>query len=365
MSRWPISWAELEPWYAIAAGELGRDYSILDWDAPGLPGLRVRPFSTEPPARYGDEAGEPIWQDERVHVVLNTTLSRLVARSDRRAIEGVTLYSEQNGARTFSLETAQRVVLAAGGMGNPQILLASGSDGAASVGNESDQVGRYLMEHPHFYDCAKMVVRESVQIPDPPRTFGEFRTALVPDDAAFEALGSRDVSFEVTETGAEDDDAIERFVISQLGGSARVYSLTARSEMDADPENRVERMSGSDPAGLPRLRATCVLNADDLRTVLGHLHLMGETLATGEIGRVAIRNHSIFNELNGGGHIMGTTRMGVDPTTSVTDGNCRVHGYANLFVAGSSLFPSGGYANPTLTIVALAARLGDHLAGEA
>ena len=45
----------------------------------------------------------------------------------------------------------------------------------------------------------------------------------------------------------------------------------------------------------------------------------------------------------------------------VVDENSRVHGTSNLYVTGSSVFPSGGYANPTLTIVALAARLGDHL----
>jgi choline dehydrogenase-like flavoprotein len=59
---------------------------------------------------------------------------------------------------------------------------------------------------------------------------------------------------------------------------------------------------------------------------------------------------------------MGTTRMGESASTSVVDRDCRVHGYANLFVAGSSVFPTGGYANPTLTIVALALRLAETLA---
>ncbi len=60
-------------------------------------------------------------------------------------------------------------------------------------------------------------------------------------------------------------------------------------------------------------------------------------------------------------HHMGTTRMHVDPRQGVVDENSQVHGTSNLFIAGSSVFPSGGYANPTLTIVALALRLGDHL----
>jgi choline dehydrogenase-like flavoprotein len=59
---------------------------------------------------------------------------------------------------------------------------------------------------------------------------------------------------------------------------------------------------------------------------------------------------------------MGTTRMHTDPRQGVVDAQCRVHGVPNLFVAGSSVFPAGGYANPTLTLLALALRLADHLA---
>ena len=60
-------------------------------------------------------------------------------------------------------------------------------------------------------------------------------------------------------------------------------------------------------------------------------------------------------------HHMGTTRISDDPVQGVVDANCRVHGVSNLFVAGSSVFPTGGTAPPTLTIVALALRLADHL----
>jgi choline dehydrogenase-like flavoprotein len=58
---------------------------------------------------------------------------------------------------------------------------------------------------------------------------------------------------------------------------------------------------------------------------------------------------------------MGTTRMSDDPATGVVDRDGRVHGIENLYVAGSSVFPTAGWANPTLTIVALALRLADHL----
>jgi choline dehydrogenase-like flavoprotein len=60
-------------------------------------------------------------------------------------------------------------------------------------------------------------------------------------------------------------------------------------------------------------------------------------------------------------HHLGTTRMSADPGSGVVDVNCRVHGIENLFVAGSSIFPTAGHANPTLTIAAMSLRLADHL----
>jgi choline dehydrogenase-like flavoprotein len=67
------------------------------------------------------------------------------------------------------------------------------------------------------------------------------------------------------------------------------------------------------------------------------------------------------DDLHGGHHHMGTTRMSDDPTHGVVDRDCRVHGTDNLYVAGSAVFATSGYVNPTLTIVTLALRLADHL----
>jgi choline dehydrogenase-like flavoprotein len=63
----------------------------------------------------------------------------------------------------------------------------------------------------------------------------------------------------------------------------------------------------------------------------------------------------------GGFHHMGTTRMSLHPRDGVVDAHCRVHSTDNLYVAGSSVFPTSGHVNPTLTLVALAVRLADHL----
>ena len=95
------------------------------------------------------------------------------------------------------------------------------------------------------------------------------------------------------------------------------------------------------------------------------MEIVGAEFGRAGLGRVQI----LFEEegsdwpadLAGGFHHMGTTRMSDDPKQGVVDRDCRVHGMSNLYVAGSSVFTTGGSSNPTMFIVALALRLADHL----
>ena len=92
------------------------------------------------------------------------------------------------------------------------------------------------------------------------------------------------------------------------------------------------------------------------------MEIIGQELGRSGLGRLRIPAGEI-EEPWMNNHPMGTTRMHSDPKKGVVDENCRVHGISNLFMAGSSVFPTTGFANPTLTIVALAIRLADHLKG--
>jgi choline dehydrogenase-like flavoprotein len=82
------------------------------------------------------------------------------------------------------------------------------------------------------------------------------------------------------------------------------------------------------------------------------------------IGRMRVDVHVQADDWPAGHHHMGTTRMHQDPKHGVVNPDCRLHSVENLYVAGSSVFPTGGTVNPTLTIVALALRLSDHLKGQ-
>jgi choline dehydrogenase-like flavoprotein len=144
--------------------------------------------------------------------------------------------------------------------------------------------------------------------------------------------------------------------------------LTARFEPAPNPDSRVTLVRERDEVGMPRAELDWQLSASDRHAVRRSMEIVGAEFGRAGLGRVRI----LFEEegsdwpadLAGGFHHMGTTRMSDDPKLGVVDRDCRVHGMSNLYVAGSSVFTTGGSSNPTMFIVALALRLADHLRPE-
>ena len=151
-------------------------------------------------------------------------------------------------------------------------------------------------------------------------------------------------------------------------------ALLVRGEQAPNPDSRVMLTRERDATGVHRVALDWRLSEIDVRSVSVLVDALDREVRRLRLGRVEragwlgsgkwkmdplISSHPI-----GGYHHMGTTRMGTDPRQSVTDADGRVHGLGNLWVAGSSLFPTGGWANPTLTIAALALRTADRIAAE-
>jgi choline dehydrogenase-like flavoprotein len=130
-------------------------------------------------------------------------------------------------------------------------------------------------------------------------------------------------------------------------------------------DNRVTLSDEYDRLGRRRARVEWQLSDGDVENMRRVTRLLDEAIRKSGVGHLELAfpdKPSVWRGATEGGlHHMGATRMHVTPEHGVVDENSRVHGTSNLFVAGSSVFPSGGYANPTLTIVALTLRLGDHL----
>ena len=359
-ASWPISRADLDPYYRRAAPIINRHPTVFDFERAVAPGWLHRPFSIQPPTRFGERYRATLSKSANVDVALGYSAVGFDATRSRSALTAVRMFDHRTKT-SFSLPVrgTQSVVVAAGGIGNAQLLLQPGA-GGPPIGNESGHAGKYLMEHPHVYGAGECVTDLNFGRYAPPGRFGRLAPALVPDDALeteHELLGCS-LEFDHPTTGGP---LVEQ--LSPPGRRFTHYRLVARSEMRPAAANGVEITAEQSRSGLYRVAARCVFDADDLRNVENTIRLLGETLIRLNRGRARVNNDEIYRNAAGGGHIMGTTRMGRTRSTSVVDEHCRVHGYQNFFVAGSSVFPTAGYANPTFTIVAMAVRLADYIAG--
>jgi choline dehydrogenase-like flavoprotein len=185
----------------------------------------------------------------------------------------------------------------------------------------------------------------------PDDLMGDLRTALFDIDDTFAGL-------------------LDRFGVRDYQVEAGSFRLWSYLEQAPNPESRVFLNGERDAQGMPRIALDWRLTELDKRSLLRTHKILAEELGRTGIGRLQIQpwlqeaSGGWSDELSGGYHPMGTTRMADDPRRGVVDRDGRVHGIANLYVAGSSVFPTGGSANPTLTIVALALRLAEHLRAE-
>jgi choline dehydrogenase-like flavoprotein len=177
-----------------------------------------------------------------------------------------------------------------------------------------------------------------------------------------------------------DRDEVERLLPSlvgsvgaeayrQLSGRAPVRELVLlpRLEPVPNPDSRITLADERDALGMRRARLDWRLAPDDAHAARRSLEIVGEEFGRAGLGRLRFdwdgdRDDEAWpDDLRGGSHHMGTTRMSDDPRQGVVDARCSVHGVDNLYVAGSSIFTTGGAGTPTLTLVAFALRLADHL----
>lgn len=152
-----------------------------------------------------------------------------------------------------------------------------------------------------------------------------------------------------------------------LGSRSNEYYLYFQSEQIPDRNSRVTLDDTQDALGLPKLRLDFHVSKQNHDSVVQAHRLLDEELRRQQCGSLSYLGDDPQAHIHEAkavlGHHIGTTRMSEAPSQGVVNPNCRVHGLGNLFVASSSVFPTSSHANPTLTIVALAIRLADHLKG--
>lgn len=145
------------------------------------------------------------------------------------------------------------------------------------------------------------------------------------------------------------------------------FSLEVHAEQIPRSDSRVMLTDQRDVFGMPKMRVDWRYSKEDITTVERTLQAIDQALRRTGVGQFEFDRHTLEEDLLRfgayGGHHVGTTRMGLDPKTSVVDGNGAVHGVPNLYVASSAVFPTSSQANPTLTIVAQALRQAHHIHG--
>ena len=308
----------------------------------------------------------PIFERDGADLFLRATVTGFVPSAEGstpRVIEAVCKTEAGDTVRV----RAQRFVLAAGGIENARLLLVSG------LGNEHDQVGRYFMNHPKGY-AGRLRLRAPLPATSPylPRSAGGrmmYAGLTLSESKRREGgLLSSYVQFE------PDSKILARYALalwrrlpafaSPLFNILRPRTLRMRWYADMEPqaENCVVLSGEKDTYGTPLPEVSYSLGPRDvetLRTLHAHLQEEVKTLGIGRLEGTA--DEVIASVYDDASHHLGATRMGTDPRTSVVDSDGKVHTVSNVYVAGGSVFPTGGSANPTYTIVALAMRLAKHL----
>ena len=139
------------------------------------------------------------------------------------------------------------------------------------------------------------------------------------------------------------------------------FEMVAQTEQAPDPGNRIVLSDRLDKLGRPQVKLINYWKDIDKESVKKAETIFARAFATAGLGEINLEPLEQQRVLLSTHHNMGTTRMSNDPHQGVVDAQCKVHGVSNLYIAGSSVFPTGGFANPTLTIVALAIRLADYI----
>jgi choline dehydrogenase-like flavoprotein len=395
LSGWPISAADLAPYSAETD-------SILDLGpaqeepAPGPDdAFQEIDFRFSPPTRFGRKYHAEISRTRNLLLALNANLVDIVLTGDLGRVAHLVFRGYGPGDPGQALR-ARAFVLCLGGLENARALLSADRQMAGGVGNAHDLVGRFFCEHPSFTVADVLFEAPAPFIPANSSTVNPGFRYFRPTDGflrrnelpGFFLLLMRDQVIRLPASlrrrlaryAACEVPFAERLSEQVLGrevncpGDPRTLSgrLDITSEPILDRDSRVLLGPERDALGQRRIVLDWRLTERDLAWLRDATVAFGALLASEGVGRIRLRDWVMQEPpvpLGADGpvgsyHHMCTTRMSTDPRTGVVDRDCRIHGIENLYLGGSSVFSTPGWANPTYTIVQMALRLGDHLAGE-
>ncbi|MPY87347.1 MAG: FAD-binding protein [Luteitalea sp.] len=385
-SGWPVTYEDIVPFYRRAHRTLG--LGGFDYDARALSErlqfpllladsdvVEPRFYQLSPPVRFGTRYRTDLNEAPDVHVYLHANVVDIrltaaggpVSHFECKTLEGT----------SFRVE-AQRYVLALGGLENARVLLASNAQQSEGIANGSGRVG-YFLEHPHYYRCIALLTKPSdlrfyrrnrVDIPVDGQSqlvdvYGGFGlSAAVRAGAGLPDFTAtlEPAALEEADTGRLPAKTMQALTVSGAG-RPELLRLSLQTEQTPTPESRMTLGNEVDALGMPRIDLHWTIRSDDNEALCRAAELLGVELGRAGLGRawVPLQDQRFAWIRNAGCHHMGTTSMSADASLGVVNARCQAHDVENLYIAGSSVFVTGGACNPTLSIVALAHRLADHL----
>ena len=424
-SGWPITLDDLQPYYHIAHDslELGAfEYETGLWEELQISAIDFDPKEIthrfwrfdDFAERFNSTHSDDLINAQNVRIVLHANTVGLQAA---RNASGITRLDAKTLQGRKLQVNARHYVLACGAIENARILLMSNDIEANGIGNCHDQVGRYFMEHPHgriahidtqdpaaiwalyrkrFPATGVPVAPALVLPPSLQRELGVLNSAatfkIERDPNRGEAVSNR--VYMNLKHGLSPNKSgrllwhawrgwlnwLQRHISMRLLRSVVKVNrmglyVMARAEQAPNPDSRVCLSTEKDALGCPRADLDWQLSALDKETMLQFGKTLQREFDRLGLGKVTTSewledsqpnwpvDPTVGNHPIGGYHHMGTTRMSTSARDGVVDANCTVHGYDNLHIAGSSVFTTGGWANPTLTLLALTHRLAVHLNG--
>ncbi len=416
-SGWPIKFDDVKPFYRKAAeycGTGGDGYATDHWaDDSRIDVLRGSALlqtsiakASSPPTRFFYQHGEVLKQASTVSILQNATVVDADLNEAGDAI-GCVYFESSPGKRARVRATC--FVLCLGGIENARFLLALNDKYDNRIGNQFDNVGRYFMEHPtirasHFFaaDTAELAIYQNNRLPD--RNVVGFMQLT--DEALREnqltnlrmplhpannyVLSEGISSFHVVKDALTDGEIPDAFgthlvsllsdldmvieAISRKSFDKRLFShaqepggfqMVAMMEQTPSRNNRILLGQSKDAYGMRRVAIDWRVEQADKDRAWQCLELAAREIGARSLGRVRLLkqfdDRVWGSQLGFAHHHMGTTRMGESAEKAVVDRNGRIFGINNFYVAGSSVFTTGGHVPPTLTIVALTIRLAREL----
>jgi choline dehydrogenase-like flavoprotein len=376
MPGWPISYDQVikgmeEAQEIVDIG--GKDLSPYDDPRFASRLFRQSGFALSPPTRFAEKYDAEIRGSERIDLFYDANLTDLKLSDDLSRVRSLVVENFNGQKLNVS---APRYVVALGAIENARILLNANRQMPEGIGNGKGWVGRCFMEHLNV-PIGRFIVTDT--------QFWQKETSLVPTAEFLRQsnIGNGIVSFGpnsspqsygrlrvlkqfARETGCalpRMAEVMRQVVDFDCPGDGLVTSLI---EQSPNPDSRVSLINDTDKFGLRRIQLNWSVNERDKKTIRLLAIKTAEEMARLDLARVQlapfITNPNLDIEVGAHAHHMGTTRMATTPDFGVVNENCQVFGVDNLYIAGSSIFPTGGGCNPTLTIVKLALRLAEFLA---